>query len=147
MAESYEISMAGGAPSDEVAESSTSRREPLTKDRIVRHALGLVDLEGVDALSMRRLAGELGFDTMALYRHFPNKAAIIDALMQAVFAEMPLPSRDGDVWSRLPELARAFRRVAHAHPHLFTLIATRPVQSWVAIQPVEAALGMLREGG
>ena len=132
---------------DGADEVSAGKREPLTKARILEHALRIVDSEGVSALSMRRLAGELGFDTMMLYRHFPNKAAIVDGLMEAVFAEMSAPSVDGDVRERLLGLARAFRRVAHAHPHLFTLVATRPVQTWVALQPMEAALKMLKEAG
>ena len=140
-----EVGQAGS--NDRAAGVSEGRRVPLTKARILEHALRIVDAEGVSALSMRRLAGELGFDTMMLYRHFPNKAAIVDGLMEAVFAEMSAPSGDGDVSERLLEAARAFRRVAHAHPHLFTLIATRPVQTWVALQPMEAALQLLKQAG
>ena len=136
-----------GEAYDGRAVPASPRREPLTKERILQHALRLVDEEGLAALSMRRLAGELGFDTMALYRHFPNKAAMVDGLMEAAFLEITPPSEQGDVWERLREVARAFRRVAHAHPHLFALIATRPVQNWVALQPVEAALELLQEAG
>jgi len=107
-----------GEAYDGRAVPASPRREPLTKERILQHALRLVDEEGLAALSMRRLAGELGFDTMALYRHFPNKAAMVDGLMEAAFLEITPPSEQGDVWERLREVARAFRRVAHAHPHL-----------------------------
>jgi AcrR family transcriptional regulator len=71
------------------------KREPLTRRRIVEAALRLVDEDGLEALTMRRLGTELGFEAMPLYRHFPNKAALLDYLIEAVWAEMELPSSGG----------------------------------------------------
>ena len=61
----------------------------LTRERVVAAALGIVDREGLDALTMRALGRTLGVDPMAVYHHLPNKAAILDAVAEAVIAEVP----------------------------------------------------------
>ena len=66
--------------------------EPLSRDRIVSAALALVDQEGLASLSMRRLAAALGVDPMAIYYYLPNKAALLDAIVEAVNLEMPMAS-------------------------------------------------------
>ena len=113
--------------SGSAAEETTPRRAPLSQERILATALRLADEEGLRSLSMRRLASELGFEPMALYRHFPNKAAIIDGVVGAVWAQMALPSEQEDPWDRLQELSRSFRRLALAHPNVFPALANRPV--------------------
>jgi AcrR family transcriptional regulator len=123
------------------------KREPLTRRRIVEAALRLVDDEGLETLTMRRLGAELGFEAMSLYRHFPNKAALLDYVVEAVWAEMELPSSEGDPWKTLEGLARAFRRLAHSHPNIFPVLAARPVALRGAMRPVELTLGALRETG
>ena len=72
--------------------------EPLTRARIVGVALSLVDEDGIGALSMRRLAGELGVDPMAIYHHVPNKRALLSALISEVFSGMRAagPAEAGD---------------------------------------------------
>ena len=76
-----------------VGEGGSTRRrppdEPLSRDRIVGAALALVDHEGL-ALCMRRLAAALGVDPMAIYYYLPNKAALEDAIVEAVNVEMPV---------------------------------------------------------
>ena len=56
--------------------------EPLTRERILSTALSMVDEEGIEALSMRRLARELGVDPMAIYHHLPNKRALLSGLIE-----------------------------------------------------------------
>ena len=58
-----------------------TRREPLTRERVLTAALEIVDREGLARLSMRRLGAELGVDPMAVYYHIPNKAALLDAMV------------------------------------------------------------------
>ena len=102
--------------------------QPLTRERILSTALSLVDEEGIGALSMRRLAKELGVDPMAIYHHLPNKRALLSALIEEVFSEMrvPEPKRTGDWRERVLGWARAFREVARAHPKLVPQLASYP---------------------
>lgn len=71
-------------------------RRPLTRDRILDAALALADAEGVQGLTMRRLAADLGVEAMTIYYHVPNKDGILDAIVERVIAEieMPDPGRD-----------------------------------------------------
>lgn len=64
--------------------SSLVPREPLSRERIIDTALALVDANGLEALSMRRLGAELGMDPMAAYYYVPSKAALLDAVVEAV---------------------------------------------------------------
>jgi AcrR family transcriptional regulator len=98
--------------------SSTSR--PLTAETITDAALTLVDREGVDALSMRRLGAELGVEAMALYHHFPSKEALIDAVM-ARGTPGALPKPSGRWRDDLRALMNAVRRQLSAHPGLLPL--------------------------
>jgi AcrR family transcriptional regulator len=67
-------------------------RKPLSKERVLRAALALADAEGIEALSMRRLAKELGVEAMSLYNHVANKDEILDGLIDLVAGEFELPS-------------------------------------------------------
>jgi AcrR family transcriptional regulator len=134
-----------GAPDG--ADTPAPPREPLSKVRILAAALRLADEDGLRSLSMRRLAAELGFEPMSLYRHFPNKAAIIDGVIEAVWAELNPPSATEDPWERLRELSRSFRALALAHPHVFPALANRPVYLRGALRPVEIALETFEEAG
>jgi len=82
------------------------RRGPLTKERVLQVAIKLADQRGVAALTMRNLAERLGVEAMSLYHHFAGKDAILDGLVDAVFAEIEVPS--GVDWQT------AMRRRAHA---------------------------------
>ena len=72
-------------------------RRPLNKERVLRAALALADAEGIEALSMRRLAKELGVEAMSLYNHVANKDEILDGIIDLVAGEFELPS-DTDDW-------------------------------------------------
>ena len=63
-------------------------REPLTRERALRKAMQLADARGLDELTMRRLAHELGVEAMSLYHHVPNKDAILDGMVDLVFSEI-----------------------------------------------------------
>jgi AcrR family transcriptional regulator len=102
--------------------------ETLTRERILSAALALVDEEGMEALSMRRLAKELGVDPMAIYHHLPNKRALLCAIIERVFSGMRVPEPEGvGGWrERVRAWARAFREVARAHPRLVPHLASYP---------------------
>src|SRR5918999_1643071 len=65
--------------------------ETLTRERVVSTALSVVDEEGLEAMSMRRLAKELGVDPMAIYHHLPNKRALLSGMIEKAFSEMRVP--------------------------------------------------------
>ncbi len=102
--------------------------ETLTPERIVAAALSLVDEEGIEGLSMRRLAKNLGVDPMAIYHHLPNKRALLSALIEEVFSEMRVPElEETEGWrERVRAWAYAFRDVARAHPKLVPHLASYP---------------------
>src|SRR3954469_15679995 len=67
-------------------------RTPLSRDRVVREALDLADGSGLEAVTMRRLGDELGFEAMSLYRHVANKDDLLAGMLDLVLAEWELPS-------------------------------------------------------
>lgn len=104
-------------------------QEALTRGRILDAALRLVDEEGMGALSMRRLAGELGVDPMAIYHHLPGKKAVLSGLVEKVFSGMRVPGETGGEggWKgRVRAWARTFRGVVLAHPNLVAYIVSTP---------------------
>ncbi|QKW23460.1 TetR/AcrR family transcriptional regulator C-terminal domain-containing protein [Kitasatospora sp. NA04385] len=108
----------------------------LTAERIVAAAVAVADAEGLEALSMRRVAAELDVATMSLYRHVPDKDGLVDLMMDRVFAEVSLSAADAGLdWrARLELAARLFWGLFRAHPWLASAISvTRP-------QPLPSAL-------
>lgn len=97
---------------------------PLDRERILAAAIRLVDEHGMEALSMRRLAGELGVDPMALYHHLPGKAAVVSGMVELVFREMPVVAEEGFWRERVRAFAEAYRGLALAHPNLILAIVT-----------------------
>lgn len=90
-------------------------------------ALALIDRDGIEAFSMRKLGAELGCEGMALYWYYPSKDEILDAVVDRMMTEVAaaLDGNSSDWVATLREVARAYRRVAHAHPRAFPLAATR----------------------
>ena len=115
-------------------------REPLTRDRVVTAALEVIDRDGLDALSMRRLGSELGVDPMAVYHHVPNKDALLHEVVRQVFAAMATPPARGTWQARVKRWARTYRSVAEAHPNLVLRIVSDPVAVAVAAVQVNEAL-------
>jgi AcrR family transcriptional regulator len=125
-----------GAPD----ERKPARRAPLTRERVLATALRLVDDEGLDALTRRRLGQELGRDAMALYRHAPDRAALLDGIVELVLDELDIPDGGPDWQAQLSRTAHDFRRIGLAHPHVVSLIVTRPLSTPLGLRP----LGTLR---
>jgi AcrR family transcriptional regulator len=92
----------------------------LSRKRILEAALRIVDRDGIEALTMRRLASALGVNPMSIYHHLPGKAAVLSGLVGEVFAQMHLTApADGASWQDwVKEAAHAYRRVLRAHPNL-----------------------------
>jgi AcrR family transcriptional regulator len=94
--------------------------ERLSREAILTAALRIVDDEGIDALTMRRLAATLQVNPMSLYHHLPNKAAVLAGLAELVFAGLELADPGDSVpWhEQLKEAARAYRNGLRQHPNL-----------------------------
>lgn len=126
----------------ERARRTVHRRSALTRDDVLATALTLVDADGVEALSMRRLGKALDRDPMRLYRHASSKDALLDGVVELVMSQLvvPAPSEVLDWEAALRTTAHSFRSIAVAHPHVVPLLVTRPLATPLAMRP----LGTLR---
>ena len=140
------------------AQPPPSQRIPLSRDRIVSAALEFIDDKGLPGLTMRRLGEQLGVEAMALYRYVPSKEDLLDAVVEALVADVRADEvvldAPQDGWQDfLQRLAHGVRRVALAHPKAFPLVASRPAEAtWLrpplrSLDIVETFLsGLLEEG-
>ncbi|MFI9614977.1 TetR/AcrR family transcriptional regulator [Streptomyces sp. NPDC052023] len=98
----------------------TRKRDvPLTEDGIYAKALELIDADGVEALTMRKLAAALDANPMSLYHHVPNKDAVLGGVAERVGSQFRTGQREGLPWQeRMRQLAHDFRELAHRHPKL-----------------------------
>jgi AcrR family transcriptional regulator len=103
-----------------------ARPRTLSPARIARTALDIGDRDGPDAMSMRRIAAELGCDPMALYRHYAGREALLDAVADLALAEVPDPDPRAPWEERITAMAEAIRAVALRHPGIAAHIAARP---------------------
>ena len=99
--------------------SARKRREPISRDAIVAAAIGLLDREGLAALSMRRLGEELGAGAASLYWHVGSKDGLLDLVLDELIGEVEVPDADPARWQeQLKETAKSQRRVSLRHPYL-----------------------------
>ena len=121
----------------------------LDRDRVLDIAVALIDSEGEAALSMRRLAGEVGVEAMTLYHHFSNKGGLEDAIVEHVLASQEgatLPN--GAPWQDvLCGYARMIHRALATHPGVVRLVATRPAMTERNVREVEALLEAFTTAG
>jgi AcrR family transcriptional regulator len=107
----------------------------ITRELVLAAALDIIDCDGVEGLSMRRLARALDRDPMILYRHAPNKAALLDSVAETVLAQLTVDATDPDWVGQLRSVARSYRALALAHPHVVPLLVTRPLATPLALRP------------
>jgi AcrR family transcriptional regulator len=125
---------------------ATTRRKPLSRERILDTALALVDEEGIEALSMRKLGQALGYEAMSLYNHVANKDDVLDGILDLVLAEMEPPDPEGGLPAiRAAALSahEALRRHSWAAGLLMTPTRVRPGR----LEFMDALLGALRTAG
>ncbi|GAB3969045.1 TetR/AcrR family transcriptional regulator C-terminal domain-containing protein [Actinoallomurus acanthiterrae] len=121
----------------------------LDRTRIAAAAVALVDRDGLDGFGVRRLADDLGVDPMSIYHHIKGKAALLDAISEAVIAEMEI-GEDGAPHGWEPvarQTAHDYRQMAYRHPRVFPLLATRPQTSPVALAALERLVDAMRQAG
>ena len=117
-----------------------TREGPINRERVLTAALEIIDRDGIDGLSMRRLGRVLDRDPMALYRHAPNKAALLDGVTELVLAQLRVDATGDDWVTQLRQVAHDFRRLALEHPYVVPLLVTRPLRTPLGLRP----LGTLR---
>ncbi|MGH2987891.1 MAG: TetR/AcrR family transcriptional regulator C-terminal domain-containing protein [Solirubrobacterales bacterium] len=131
----------GGAPHQ-------SRAQPLSRELIAATALALADRDGPEALSMRRLASELGVGAMSLYRYFRNKQELLDAVVDAAAAETPAEVDVAGPWKEeLRRLMRGVRASLARHPIGIWLRLRGPLLSPGALRVTEAGMQILERAG
>ena len=125
-----------------MASSAPDRLTPRARE-IVAAAREILDDEGLEALTMRRIAERLGIRAPSLYKHFPDKAALEAAIISAAFeeqAEVFEQAVDGSA-EPLADIAAAYRRFARAHPQLYRLMTDRELRRDLLVPGVEARAG------
>ncbi|WP_326697687.1 TetR/AcrR family transcriptional regulator C-terminal domain-containing protein [Streptomyces sp. NBC_01754] len=130
---------------EQVRERGAATGRPLTRERVIGAAIALADTEGLGALSMRRVATDLGTSTMALYRHVPNKAELIRLMSEAVCGSAPTGPLPQGWRPRLEREARWLWGQYEQHPWLARAMAalTRPMASPNAMRFTERTLSAL----
>lgn len=132
---------------------SNTKRKPrqygrLNREVILAAALRLVDRESIDALTMRRLADELGSAPMSLYAHFATRDEIIDGLADKALEALDLEPDPRAPWpEQLLEIFEGVHQVLLAHPGLIHILHVRDVTSERSLHAVERILSILRTGG
>jgi AcrR family transcriptional regulator len=126
---------------------ATTTREPLSRDRILRAALELVDEGGVEALTMRKLGETLGYEAMSLYRHVENKDDVLGGILDLVLAEWTLPAEEGDWMDAVRASAVAVHAALRRHPWAAQLLMQPQYIRPGRVHYMEALLARLRSGG
>lgn len=130
--------------------SITKSRERLTRARVIDAALTVMDAEGLDAVTMRRVAREVGVEAMSLYNHVEDKDDLLRGICDHVMADFEFPEGTGDWVDRAKAGARAWRQMLQAHPDLMRLFAETHgpnPSSLDSLRPTEFALALFREVG
>ena len=126
--------------------AQAKRRKPMSRDRVLQTAIGLADKEGIGALTMRRLAQELGVEAMTLYHYVADKNEMLDGMVDLVAGEVELPDGGGDWKGATRQRALAAREVFIRHPWVVALWIRLRVGP-KRIRYMNTALGTYREAG
>lgn len=129
--------------------SPRAARNTLTRERVMDGALALAARDGLDALTIRALAADLGVKPMAIYHYVASKDVLLDALVDRLFAEVPLPRADGsDGWREpLAERSRSMRDLLARHRWALSVLETRAHPGPATLAAHEAVLEVLRGNG
>jgi hypothetical protein len=131
------------------ARTEAAERTRLSRETVVDGALALVGAEGMDALTIRRLAQHLGVTPMALYWHFKNKDELLAGVADRLWSHVDSAADAAQPWpDQLRALMRSLVDVLRAHPAVTPLLMTVPVEATHSCLPtMEAALGILDQAG
>jgi AcrR family transcriptional regulator len=124
-----------------------ARRAFLSQERILRRAIKLADKQGIESLSMRRLASSLGAEAMSLYNHFASKDEILDRMIDLIVSEIDVPTSEADWKTAMRRRANSAHEVLLRHPWAPALFESRRNLSPVRLRYADSVLGILRAGG
>ena len=127
--------------------ATTESRAPLSKERVLRAAVTLADRHGLESLSMRKLADELGVAAMSLYYYVPNKDQLLDGMIDIVFSEIEPPSTDDDWKTAMRKRAISTREALGRHHWAVGEMEGRTDQGAANLRLHDAVLGCLRAAG
>jgi AcrR family transcriptional regulator len=128
-------------------ETKPRSRTPLSRERALSAAVTIADAEGLDALTMRRLAQELGVEAMSLYYHVANKEDILDGMVETVFSEIELPSDDTDFRTAMLRRAASLRATLTRHPWAITIMESRMSPGPATMRHHDWVIGCFRRAG
>jgi AcrR family transcriptional regulator len=129
------------------AASGRGPRVPLSKERVLRAAVLLADEGGVASLTMRKLAETLGVEAMSLYYYVADKDEILDGMVDLVFAEIDLPSREADWKAAMRQRAISARDALTRHPWAIGVMESRANPGPATLRHHDAVIGNLRQAG
>jgi AcrR family transcriptional regulator len=124
-----------------------TRRTPLTRERVLDGAMTVADRSGLAALTMRSLADELGVKPMSLYHHVANKEAILDGLVERVFAQVDLPRVGADWRGEIRRRSHSLRAALRRHRWAIGVMESRTSPGPATLRHHDAVIGTLRAGG
>jgi TetR/AcrR family transcriptional regulator, tetracycline repressor protein len=128
--------------------ASASSKERLSRESLAAGALDLADREGLDAVTIRRLAQEHSVTPMALYWHFKDKDAVLDGIAERIYASVVLPEPSDGPWDdQLRDVLFAVLAAIRPHPLAADLLAPRVMKSEAGLVLAERVIGMLRRAG
>ena len=130
-----------------LAKNTTRRRPALTRERILRAAIGLADRGGIEALSMRNLGEKLGVEAMSLYNHVRNKEDMLDGMVDLIFSEIDLPPTGTDWPNAMRTRAISLHQVLLRHPWANGLMESRSTPGPANLRHHDAVLASLRRAG
>jgi len=132
-----------------IQRTESKQREKLTRGRVIETALALMDDEGLEAVTMRRVGRELGVEAMSLYNHVEDKEDLLDGICECVMSGFRFPEPAEDWAENVRRGARAWRDLLKQHPNVTQLFAERhgAVRTAGSLLPMEFALRVLRGGG
>lgn len=128
-------------------QAETLRRTPLSRDRVLRAAVALADGAGIESLSMRNLAQDLGVVPMALYKHVANKDELLDGMIDVVVGEIDPPVPDADWKYAVRRRILSARQALLRHPWAPLAIESRNTPTPALLAYLNSMVGMLRAGG
>ena len=126
---------------------SRARRPALGPERITDAAVALADRDGLEAVTMRAVAAQLGVEAMSLYNHVANKEGLLDRMVEHVVGEFDRPTTDGDWKAEMRRRALSAHHVLLAHPWASLLILSRVNVGPAMLGYVDATIGCLRGAG
>ncbi len=122
--------------------------KPLSKERIELAALKVIERDGLQAFSTRRLAAELRCEAMSIYHYFPSRGHLMDALVDRIVGEIPAPPPPDRPWrERIEQVARDWRTMTTSRPSLFVFLATHRLNTPVCLRWLEQTLALFADAG